>query len=66
MSYEIKYTYWRGIKPFCLFHYNTHKQTYTDCFETDYVFLIGWLEIRISKITYYENRRIKNNNKIKS
>jgi len=63
MRYEIKYTWWHGVKNFKLFHYNTHIQTYTDCWEKDYVLLIGWFEIRISKIKYYENKRIKNNNK---
>lgn len=54
MKYEIKYTWWYGIKRFNLFRFHTKKQTYTDSQETDFVFLVGWFEIRISKIKYYK------------
>lgn len=54
MKYEVKYTWWYGIKKFKLFLFHTKKQTYTDSYESDFVFYITWFEIKISKINNYK------------
>ena len=47
---EIKKTWWYGITPFCLFKYSKNKMTYTDARETNYNFMIGWFQLRVSVV----------------
>lgn len=61
---EAHYCWMYGLSPFRIFSFSKNKMRYEDVNETNYLFLITWLKVRISFI-YPKNFYCKNKTFVK-